>query len=458
MKKIIILGAGISGLSLGWFLKQKYGSDIHLQILESTSRTGGWIQTHYAQDSLFDQGPRSCRTRGHGIETLKLIEALGLSQEVLPADASAKYRYLYTDKSLNPLPSGLFSLLTSPYTPALLRGAWKDLRTPPSEFEDETIHSFITRRFNAHIAESLVDPLTLGIYAGDIRQLSVRSCFPEWFEREQRCGGLLKSLWRAKTAPPCQQDSAFVQSMRKHSIFTLRQGMESLVQALSHRLQAHITYQAKAVSIKYDRSRWHIQLHNGECLQADKICAAVPAQELGRLLRAEYPALAAFPLSIPHVSVAMVNAGFVSKVLPYEGFGYLIPSKEQEIVLGTVWDSSAFSAQNGALKTRLTIMLGGAHHPEIETLSEHTLVDIALQALKKHMRITASPDVIRVRTALASIPQYLLGHHHKKELFLSEIATALPQLSVLGMAFHGVAVNDGIAQAKRLSEKFTLDA
>jgi len=42
---VIVLGAGISGLSTAWFLKQRFKDTIKLTILEKSSRVGGWIQT-----------------------------------------------------------------------------------------------------------------------------------------------------------------------------------------------------------------------------------------------------------------------------------------------------------------------------------------------------------------------------------------------------------------------------
>lgn len=451
MKKIVILGAGISGLSLGWFLKKKYGSTLDLLILEKTSRPGGWIQTQHVQDTLFDQGPRSCRTRGHGLETLKLIEELGLSDQVLPADRAAKKRYIYADKTLKALPGGWLSLLTSPWTAPIFQGLVKDLTTPKSSLEDETIHSFISRRFNAEIAETFIDPLTLGIYAGDIRRLSIRSCYPDWFEREQQYGGLLKSLWK-KSSKTLSEATPFIDEMKKHSIFTLRNGMESLVQTLSHQLQSHITYQAEAVSLYADQTKGVIKLRDGSRIEADYICSTVPAYELGQLLQSRHPDLAEFPLSIPHASVAVVNIGYYEKVHACSGFGYLVPSKENEILLGTVWDSSIFSEQNGSFKTRMSMMLGGAHHPEIETFSEEAFLDLALNALRHHLGITKYPNSIHIKKAFASIPQFHLGHHHRKDLFIKELAGKFPHLSLLGMAFHGVSVNDCIMHAKLLSE------
>src|SRR5262245_23718577 len=107
MKRIIILGAGISGLSLGWFLKRRFGSRIKLQIFEKSSRAGGWIQTVREKGFLFEQGPRSLRSHGSGLETLMLLEQLGMENEVIAANQASRNRYLWINKKLHRLPNGL---------------------------------------------------------------------------------------------------------------------------------------------------------------------------------------------------------------------------------------------------------------------------------------------------------------------------------------------------------------
>ena len=81
-RQIIVLGAGISGLAIAWYLKQFLGSDAPVHVIEKSSRPGGWIQTLQTEGYLFEQGPRSCRSKGAGQETLALIENLGLEDQV----------------------------------------------------------------------------------------------------------------------------------------------------------------------------------------------------------------------------------------------------------------------------------------------------------------------------------------------------------------------------------------
>jgi oxygen-dependent protoporphyrinogen oxidase len=220
----VILGGGISGLALAWYLKKKYQETIHLTIIEKSSRAGGWIRSIQQQGFLFEEGPRSCRTKGAGIATLELIEELGLENEVIAASPHAKKRYLYTGKQLRCLPQGIISSLFSPLTRGILPALWKEWRKAPEKCEDESIYDFFARRFSPEIAEQFIDPMVAGIYAGDIRQLSLRSCFPQLHRWEQEYGSLTKGMFFDRSRSK-EIHSPFVQAMKSAPIFSFKNGM-----------------------------------------------------------------------------------------------------------------------------------------------------------------------------------------------------------------------------------------
>ncbi len=47
------------------------------------------------------------------------------------------------------------------------------------------------------VADYAADPLCRGIFAGDCRQLSMKSCFPDVFNYEQTYGSVIKGALRA---------------------------------------------------------------------------------------------------------------------------------------------------------------------------------------------------------------------------------------------------------------------
>ncbi|MBA3602956.1 MAG: protoporphyrinogen oxidase [Parachlamydiaceae bacterium] len=459
----VILGAGISGLALGWFLKQRHHAQIELTILEASARTGGWIQTEVKNDFLFEQGPRSFRPHGTGVSTLQLIESLGLQDEVIFADPAARKRYLYIDQRLQKLPSNPLSLLYSTFTPKLIYALWNDWRAPKGILDDgnvdESIYLFAERRFGKNFAELFFDPLVSGIYAGNIKELSIKSCFPwlQLLEQNYRC------IWRGAL---CEKNknknnvdkpvlTPFVESSCHKGIFTLKQGVQSLTDKLSAELNSHIRMNSCAKRLNFVEGVSVIELQDGTKLTADRLFIAIPPKALAPLL-SDYPELTTKLKTISASSLAVINFGYHSPVMKYSGFGHLIPSKEKQKLLGVVWDSSVFPQQNAnRQQTRLTAMIGGTHFPDFSSNSDSTLIEMTLKEFREQLKISQVPDCIHIKRAHHAIPQYSVGHQARLFEIETELKNKPAKIDLLGNGYYGISVNDCITQAlqRTLPEK-----
>lgn len=450
-KRYVILGAGISGLSLAWYLKKKC-KNASITVLEKSHRTGGWIQTVVKDNFIFELGPRSCRTKGTGLETLKLIEDLGLENQVITANSSAKKRFLYINQKLRSLPTGPISLLCSPFKGDILRSLWQDLQAASGNQDDESIYDFISRRLGSGIANKFMDPLTSGIYAGNIHQLSLKSCFPLLHEWEKTKGSLIKGAL-AKKKVVNNNLSPFVERLQKEDLFSFKDGMETLTHEIKRQLNSHIKLKNHAVGIQFHSDEVVVELNNGTVMKADHLFSALPLHALGDLIKPLSPKLEDILRSIPSSSVAVVSFGYKKNVLKHKGFGYLVPSQEKEDILGVVWDSCVFSDQNYYPKeTRLTVMIGGAHMPNFNQFSESMFLEMALKSLFKHLGIQVYPDVIEITLARYAIPQYLVGHTEKLQQINQALSALTSRMTFLGNGFEGVSINDCIARAKKCAD------
>ncbi|NWI71403.1 PPOX oxidase, partial [Todus mexicanus] len=127
------------------------------------------------------------------------VTELGLEGDVLPVPGdhpASRNRFLYTGGALHKLPSGLGALLrpVPPFSRALLWSGVRDLLAPAGTEPDESVHAFVHRRFGREVADIAVDSLCRGVFAGDCRTLSIRSCFPALFEAERRRRSVLLGL------------------------------------------------------------------------------------------------------------------------------------------------------------------------------------------------------------------------------------------------------------------------
>lgn len=440
MRSIVVLGGGISGLTAAYTLQQTY-PDASIQLFEKEPRVGGWIQTIDNDQFLFEQGPHSLRGYGNGNAALDLIQELGLESELIGASKEAATRYLYLHGKLFRMPGCLTQAFTSPLFWKAIPGLLRELYTAPGTRE-ESVYEFSKRRFGAHIANTFFDPLVSGIFAGDPQHLSMKACFPLMIEWEQQHGSIVRALFSKRK--PAGAPHPLAKSIGRSGIFSFKHGLQQLVDALEKRLRGKIVHQ-EVKQLKFDRGAITVVLEDRN-IAADEVVSALPAHTLGKLVGNTQ-----LMSRLPFASVAVVNVGYRAQVLPYQGFGHLIPSHQHEQVLGVIWDSSVFKEQNRPGQTRLAVVIGGMRMRDFfDCHSQADFVQMALEGIHKQLKMTAKPDFISCRIAKNAIPQYFVGHADWVKEVEAYIKSLSPQLSLVGNSFYGISVNDCIVKARSL--------
>jgi oxygen-dependent protoporphyrinogen oxidase len=198
-----------------------------------------------------------------------------------------------------------------------------------------------------------------------------------------------------------------------------------------------------------------------EQVTASHVISTIPACSLSPAVRGALPGLAAALDEIKFVDMAMVHVGFHERAHSTDGFGYLVPTSERERMLGVVFDSNTFPVQNSAAgspesedQTRLTVMAGGAHFPDILTKSESEIRSIALDALRRHIGIKKTPDLARVLTMQNAIPQYHVGFESTLGR-VEKAARQAPGLLLGGNSLYGIGLADCVTRSKQLAMDFS---
>ncbi|KAM3613712.1 uncharacterized protein V6R79_004039 [Siganus canaliculatus] len=470
MRTVAVLGGGIGGLAASYYLcKSPHVAKV--VVLESSSRFGGWLwSTKRSDGAVFEHGPRGIRPAGAvGRNTLNMVEDLGLEGEILPVTYShvaSKNRYLYVNKKLHKMPSGVSGLLRTlpPFTRPLLLSVAMEVFVKKGKAEDESIHSFISRRLGAELADIAVDSLCRGVFAGDCRKLSMRSCFPPLYQAEQQRGSLVLGMLLGSGPSPVVTAGPLAQRSVTESWaqWSLRRGVESLPESLTAFVQqsgrAELHSHAAAKHLRPSASGWEIQLEDG-VVSADHIISALPAKALSSVLPSSCQPLIQLLQGIDSVTVAVVNLEYEGSILSNMGFGHLLPSSEDPAVLGVVYDSVPFPQHNrpNGQTTRLTVMMGGAWFQEEfgkpETVREETLLARATKAVQSHLGVTAAPIWSRVALQRDCIPQYHPGHFQRVGSMQTFIRKNNLPLSLIGSSYNGVSVNDVIYNARTAVEK-----
>lgn len=447
-KKVIILGAGISGLSTAWYLSRT-GLPIEITILEKSSRAGGWMHTDHTTGFHFEKGPRTFLV-DKCPSTLQLISELGLQKEVIWSEAKPHHRYLWHEGDLHRFPTNPFSFLFSPITKGFIKALvteWKK----PTKWGDETVWEFVVRRFNYDVARLFFDPLVVGIFGGDIRQISVRACFPKLKSWEEKYGSMTKGfLAQMKERKGQSPFSKEIENLPLSAIFSFRSGIEQLPQTIVNQIPANICYNQEAKEIFFDKDQISVQTQS-ERFSSDFLFCALPSLQTGHLFESHVPEISKELLKIPAIGISVVNFGYDADVLPIRGFGYLTPTYAHEEVLGVIFDSSVFPEHNRKqAETRLTIKL------EETGRNEEKIIEAALKGIRNHLKISQMPKVISFKRATRAIPQYGVGHLEKMAELNHQFCKKLPQCQLVGNYLEGVSVNFCISRAKKVVDDWKL--
>ncbi len=441
MSRVVIVGAGLSGLAVAFRLKQAR-PDVELVLLESGSRCGGKIGTDQRNGFRIETGPNGFLDSKPG--TRQLCHDLGLDDRLLPAsDGSRKNRYVFVRNRLHKLPASPFGILSTPLLS--LRGKLDLLAEPfrrRKKLAEESVAAFARRRFGKEAADIFVDALVTGIHAGDPEQLSVKAAFPRLAQFEAEKGSVLRGFLAAskqKTGPT--------------RMWSFRDGLQTLVDELTRHTPIRTGVSVKR--LERDGPRW--KLHgDGEQWTADAVVLACPAYEQARIVADLDAPLADDLAGIAYNRVAVVALGYRQADVPsFDGFGYIAPQNTKRDVLGVQWCSSIFPDRAPPGFVLWRALCGGVSRPDVFDLDDDSLVRACHTELRHTLSACAEPVFRHVVRWPQAIPQYRLGHLERVARIEAAVAR-WPGLHLAGNALHGIAMNDVTEQAESVARRVTL--
>jgi oxygen-dependent protoporphyrinogen oxidase len=130
------------------------------------------------------------------------------------------------------------------------------------------------------------------------------------------------------------------------------------------------------------------------------------------------------------------------------GFGMLIPTREKRRLMGVLWSSSIFDGRSPKGKVLIRCMAGGASDPEIMSLEDHSLLDLALEELRDLYGLRGRPEqtwIIRWNKAIA---QFEPGHLARLAA-IGKAVQRMPGLFLAGSSYGGISINHCVAEAER---------
>ncbi|MDY0190266.1 MAG: protoporphyrinogen oxidase [Desulfuromonas sp.] len=459
MKKIVVIGAGVSGLATAYAVEQQARAinlDVQVTVLEKQQRCGGKIWSRHEDGYLCEWGPNGFLDNKPA--TLELCKALDISSELLRSDDNARKRFIFSANKLHKLPENGAQFFASNLLswPGKLRLVGELFVGAKNDGSDETLAEFGRRRLGAEALDKLIAPMAGGIFAGDPETMSVKSCFPRIVELEQQYGGLLKAMIKMARQKRAERKAGkqVASAAGPGGVLTsFTGGIQQLTDSLTQAINGEIRSGLGVDSIEY-YDDYVLGLSDGSVLDADVVISAAPANALAAMITKLRPEAGQLLAKIPYAPMNVVCLGYAREQLQcdLEGFGYLIPRQEGCSVLGTLWDSSIFAGRAPQGKVMLRSMMGGATRPQVADLTDDQ-VQILVQAdLERIMGIKVSPEFVRIYRHQYAIPQYVRGHGSLVKQVRSELSS-LPGLFLTGNAYDGIGLNDCVSNANKTAQQ-----
>ncbi len=460
-RRVVGVGAGISGLTAAWRVYQRGGDAVSVTVLEGRDRAGGNVRTEHHGDWLIDGGPDSWAA--FKPQASALCRDLGLGDDLIGTRPENRKVYIVHRGKLITLPEGLMmgvptdfvAFARSPLVswPSKFRMAIEAVLPRRTDGADESLGALVTRRLGREAAVAIAGPLLGGIYAGDVDRLSARSTFPQFVDMERQYGSLLRGALVARRARP-------VATPAPSMFASLRGGLGSLIDALVQRLPQgalRLSCPVRAISplgADDTAGRWRVCLAAGEELLADDVILALPAWASGALLSDVASDAAAALRAIPYGSAATVFFGYRRADVdhPLDGTGFVVPRREGLRIMAASWVTSKWAHRGPEGGVLLRGFLGGIGRDSVVTSSDDQLLAAAAEDLRRLMHLRAVPDFHRVFRFARTSPQLEVGHVDRVARIRAAQAT-LPGLHLISNAYDGVGIPDVVRLAGELATR-----
>jgi protoporphyrinogen/coproporphyrinogen III oxidase len=449
MKDVVILGAGITGLTVAHHLKKR---GLNFILLEKADRVGGVINTVAEKGYIYEQGPNSGVVGN--VEVIRLFEDLKGECELEEANENVHKRYILKNGKWEALPSGPLSAIKTPLF--TLKDKFRILGEPfrpAGKNPNETLAGMVVRRLGKSFLDYAIDPFILGVYAGDPNKLIPRFALPKLYNLEQKYGSFIGGSIKKGREPKTAEEKKVTRS-----VFSVKGGLSSLINALNVRIGNHnILNGISNLTVEPDDQHFVVSFIDNSGmpvkLETRNVISTIGAYELDKVMPFIGHKSLTKITSLHYARVIEVVLGFNQwQGMKLDAFGGLIPYKENRDILGILFMSALFenrAPKEGAL---FSVFLGGVRNPEICELPDPEIEDILKKEICSLMKLDEyNPDLLKILRHNWAIPQYELDSEDRYKA-VEEIENKYPGLIIGGNLRNGIGMADRIMQARMLAD------
>ena len=434
-KRIGVLGGGLSGLSQA--LKQEnLGHQVHL--IESSKRLGGVLQSINKDGYLLDYGANTLSLRLQ--RTAKTLDSYGVLPHAINANPEANKRFIVRKGRLIALPTCPFSFLSNPFLSpwGKMRLLLEPLLPKGKSAHDESVAQFITRRLGKEALEYCMNPFISGIYASKPESLSLSNAFPTLHQMERDHRSLFLAFLSQKSR---------LDRLPKTRLISFEGGMEDLIIRMADHFKGEVSLGCRVLEINRLDNGWKVLAKNEDQSQNewvfDEVICTLPSHALTEISwknlkgsdqisgiseTREYP-------------LNLVYLGFDASHIkhPLDGFGFLVPERENLSILGSLFSSTLFPGRAPEGKVLLTTFIGGEGKPELTQLEDEQTYELVLSELSQLLGISGKPCFRHLKRWSRGIPLPDFSMRGRIES-RDSIERSNPNLHITGAHLTGVSL------------------
>ncbi|CAL5026731.1 unnamed protein product [Urochloa decumbens] len=483
-RSVAVIGAGVSGLAAAYRLRK---SGVNVTVFEAADRAGGKIRTNSESGFLWDEGANTM-TEGE-LEASRLIDDLGLQDRQQYPNSQHK-RYIVKDGAPALIPSDPISLMKSSVLSTKSKLAlflepflYKKSSTRNSgkvsdEHLSESVGSFFERHFGREVVDYLIDPFVAGTSAGDPESLSIRHAFPALWNLERKYGsiivGAILSKLTAKGDSVKTGSDLSGKTRNRRASFSFHGGMQSLINALHNEVgddNVKLGTEVLSLACTFDglpvTGGWSISVDSKDAGSKDlaknqTFDAVIMTAPLSNVQRMKFrkggaPFVLDFLPKVDYLPLSLMVTAFKKEDVkkPLEGFGVLIPYKEQQKhglkTLGTLFSSMMFPDRAPDDQYLYTTFVGGSHNRDLAGAPTSILKQLVTSDLKKLLGVEGQPTFVKHIYWRNAFPLYGRDYNSVLEA-IEKMEKNLPGFFYAGNNKDGLAVGNVIASGSKAAD------
>lgn len=447
MSEVVVIGAGLTGLTAAFYLK-KAGVDV--VVVEQCDRTGGQIASVNRDGFIYEKGPNTGTISSP--EVAELFEDLEYTDFLETAHNESEKRLIWKGKRFVALPSGLVSAVFTPLF--TLKDKFRILLEPfraKGTNPDESLADLVRRRMGRSFLDYAVDPFLSGIYAGNPEQLITKYAMPKLYALEQDYGGFVKgAIAKGRIKKSARERKA------TKELFSVRGGFQGLTDRMTEKIGAeNIILSAKNVSVRKEGEKWNVSYSvNGENheISTRYVVSTVGAYRLKDIFGSstEIDKIS----TLIYAPVVQVGVG-IKECLGYDfaAFGGLVPSREKRDVLGILFPSSCFDGRAPEKEMLFSFFIGGVRNKDICAKSDEHIKEIVYKELREMLNVDKEKvlfvDIFRYEHA---IPQYDINQGERLDA-IHQFESKNKGIRLAGGMCEGIGIPNRITQGANIASE-----